>query len=170
MYACTTGFLRGIWSSPSSSTTMASCTSCVCEPSGVTTLACRKGIYVDRRLPAIPCDNTPEDLKPSGLTQAVDLCVARNMSPVPAITRYKGTCELITHRGSFSQGCVLALELGACIYAVGSSCTLCDPSLCMRRLQAWFRPHNPGMTAAEALCAPFFTAVIDPDTNGDNAV
>ncbi len=36
------------------------------------------------------------------------------------------------------------------------------------RLQAWFRPHNPGMTAAEALCAPFFTAVIDPETSGND--
>ncbi|CAL5228931.1 g12160 [Coccomyxa viridis] len=36
------------------------------------------------------------------------------------------------------------------------------------RLQAWFRPHNPGMTAAEALCAPFFTAVIDPETAGND--
>ena len=40
----------------------------------------------------------------------------------------------------------------------------------MCRLQAWFRPHNPGMTAAEALCAPFFTAVINPEPNGDEAV
>ena len=39
------------------------------------------------------------------------------------------------------------------------------------RLQAWFRPHNPGMTAAEALCAPFFTKVIEPEPeNGDEAV
>ncbi|KAK9907364.1 hypothetical protein WJX75_002254 [Coccomyxa subellipsoidea] len=35
------------------------------------------------------------------------------------------------------------------------------------RLQAWFRPHNPGVTAAEALCAPFFEACLH---KGEDAV
>lgn len=35
------------------------------------------------------------------------------------------------------------------------------------RLQAWFRPHNPGITAAEALCAPFFEACLH---KGEDAV
>ena len=56
--------------------------------------------------------------------------------------------------------------------AAGAWCTLScgrsDRSMCACRLQAWFRPHNPGMTAAEALCAPFFTAVIDPETAGND--
>lgn len=49
-------------------------------------------------------------------------------------------------------------------------CCESDKVAFMCRLQAWFRPHNPGMTAAEALCAPFFTAVINPEPNGDEAV
>ena len=52
-----------------------------------------------------------------------------------------------------------------------SAAAPCELGMFVCRLQAWFRPHNPGMTAAEALCAPFFTKVIDPEPeNGDEAV
>ena len=37
------------------------------------------------------------------------------------------------------------------------------------RLQAWFRPHNPGMTAAEALTAPFFEAAVSRGRGDDSA-
>lgn len=31
------------------------------------------------------------------------------------------------------------------------------------RLRSWFKPHNPGLTAAEALTSPFFTYHYDDD-------
>ena len=31
------------------------------------------------------------------------------------------------------------------------------------RLRSWFKPHNPGLTAAEALTSPFFTYHYDND-------
>ena len=31
------------------------------------------------------------------------------------------------------------------------------------RLRSWFKPHNPGLTAAEALTSPFFTYHYDED-------
>lgn len=31
------------------------------------------------------------------------------------------------------------------------------------RLRSWFKPHNPGITAAEALTSPFFTYQYDTD-------
>ena len=71
-----------------------------------------------------------------------------------------GQCCPCASSPAWMQACFLRPSAQAAVIA--SVATLDSVHMCCR-LRSWFKPHNPGLTAAEALTSPFFTYHYDTD-------